>query len=53
MRFDGLPAFDADSDHMIWTSQRDDGTSQLVISEFPQNPEDFFTDQEDHEEEGH
>ncbi|MBG80761.1 MAG: hypothetical protein CMJ39_08665 [Phycisphaerae bacterium] len=53
MRFDGLPAFDAESNHMIWTSQRDDGTSQLVISRFPDDPEDFFMEEEDHDEEDH
>ena len=40
--FDGLPAFDAESDLMIWTSQRADGSSQLCISEFPEDPEVFF-----------
>lgn len=40
--FDGFPAFDADSKMMIWTSQRADGTSQLFITEFPDDPEIFF-----------
>ena len=40
--FDGLPAFDADSKLMIWTSQRSDGTSQLCITEFPTDPEVFL-----------
>lgn len=38
-RFDGLPAFDAGSDVMIWTSQRDDNSSQLWIAPFPNDPE--------------
>ena len=42
MRFDGLPAFDADSDHMIWTSQRDDGTSQLVHLRISSKPRGFL-----------
>ncbi|MEE2906895.1 MAG: hypothetical protein VX527_03590 [Planctomycetota bacterium] len=40
--FDGLPAFDAESKLMIWTSQRNDGSSQLCIAEFPTDPEVFL-----------
>ena len=41
-RFDGLPAFDADSEHMIWTSQRADGSSQLCIGVFPGVPDEVL-----------
>jgi len=41
--FDGSPAFDAKSNSMIWTSQGADGTNQLCIAEFPEDPEVFFT----------
>ncbi len=41
MGFDGLPAFNADSSLMIWTSKRKDDSSQLYIAEFP-DPEVFL-----------
>ena len=33
--FDGLPAFNEDSSLMIWTSKRNEDSSQLYIADFP------------------